>query len=215
MTMTNEELERELKDTQSQLKALRTTLQGDEELIAKWEAGKPNFPNIPEPSRGALAQIMNALDGQSVQMARVSKATDEIFTRIENRLAFTQRLEAFFGPMLQGKNPPLDGAQIADRGYVDEAVARLSRALREEFMNAVATARELTGNLLRQVATWDGKTTSAPIAAVIVADRLRWVYAREMARDAADKERVARPSRLQLLAHLVTGRPLPKNGATS
>jgi hypothetical protein len=54
---------------------------------------------------------------------------------IERQLAFTRKLEAFFGPMIAGKNPPLDGAQIATKAYVDEALARIAKVLRSEMAN--------------------------------------------------------------------------------
>lgn len=215
MTMeTIQELEAAHLDLVSQVKELRKLLLGDEELRAKWEAGKPNYPNIAEPHPGALASLNSALDGHDRVISRLLKASEEVVGRIETRLAFVTRLEAFFGPMLRDKNPPMDGAEIATRAYVDEGFARLSRALREEFTNMGERAREVCTSVLRQVGAWDGKASSVGLSANIVSDRLRWVYQRELQREQAEIDRSTRPSRLQLLVQLVTGRTPRKAAAT-
>jgi len=56
--------------------------------------------------------------------------------RFGMRLDFVDTLRAFFQPMLEGMQPPLDGARVATQGYVDEALRRFSGAIREEWSRA-------------------------------------------------------------------------------
>lgn len=189
---TIQEMEAAHLDLVSEVKELRKLLLGDEELRAKWEAGKPNYPNITEPPPGAIASMSGTMDNLSARIRAVASQSD--------------RLEAFFGPMLRDKHPPLDGAEIATRGYVDESMVRFSRAFREEITNAQHGARELAANLMRQLGGWNGKADAVVIAVATAVNRLNWTYTREVQRDAIERERNSRPSRLQLLVQLVTGR---------
>ncbi len=56
----------------------------------------------------------------------------ELPQRLDQRFEVLTRLAAFFGPMLANKTPPLDGAEVADKAYVDDGLARFSGAFRAE-----------------------------------------------------------------------------------
>jgi hypothetical protein len=78
-------------------------------------------------------------------MATLLASVQRVSERLE-RLApvepFLAKLEAFFGPMLAGKQPPLDGDEIATKGYVDAAITRLSSALSAKIRQAQVTLRD-------------------------------------------------------------------------
>jgi hypothetical protein len=67
--------------------------------------------------------------------AGVTRMLDQ-FASLQESLSFVARLRAFFGPMLVGKEPPLNGDDIATRAYVDAAVSRLSSALSGKIAEA-------------------------------------------------------------------------------
>jgi hypothetical protein len=79
-----------------------------------------------------LRKIDDTMDAQNELMQLLAERLAGEAAEIERQLAFTHKLEAFFGPLIAGKNPPLDGAQVASKAYVDDALARLARVLRSE-----------------------------------------------------------------------------------
>ena len=104
-----------------------------EDVNARLEALESTVEGL----RDTVAALAHALEAQQDDHARLVAILDTLPGRIE----FAQRLQAFFGPMLEGKTPPLDGEDVASRGYVDESIARLARALRREQAAAPATQR--------------------------------------------------------------------------
>jgi hypothetical protein len=98
-----------------------------------------------------LEKLILALE-ESAQGQRDALAMFEAYRKISNdrqkaaveALARVSKFEAFFGPLIAGKNPPLDGAQVASKAYVDDALARLARVLRSEREGAGATPGSLS-----------------------------------------------------------------------
>jgi hypothetical protein len=163
---------------------LEVLLLGDREKREIYETARKGHvtPNIPEPPPGVIALIDSTI-------AALSSKLDAHGMSLDKHASIAKQLSLFFGPMLAGKNPPLDGNLVADKQFVDDGLARLAGAIREE----VAPARAVVGDLLSlfKDETTDVKGRRERLVAVIrsVIDR-----------DKAERERAARPSRLQLLS---------------
>lgn len=198
MTKTFEELEAKVAALAGKVREIENMLLGDAELEAKWEAGKINYPNIPKPPPGALVAINTTLESVTTGQDEWRKMID---AKIYAELSFARRLEAFFGPMLAGKNPPLDGDQVATRGYVDDALQRLATRLRDGFSAATTLAGELLSiyNVAPDIAERAGKLRHA----------IQWLITAETEREREAVARANRPSRVQSLVYALTG----KNGA--
>lgn len=81
--------------------------------------------------RGAidgLAALSMLLEGDLAARERLTQVLDEL----PRQMAFGRDLFAFFGPLLAGKTPPLNGDDVATRAYVDAAIERLAQALRRQ-----------------------------------------------------------------------------------
>ena len=179
---------------------LEVALLGDREQLEIHETARRGnvTPNIPRPPPGVLDVMRASIDVVSKQVQALSESVDR-------RVEIATKLANFFGPMLADKNPPLDGETVASKGYVDEAVARFARAIRDE----VSEARALTGELLsimrheasepadrrKKLASWLGE-----------------VISRERVTQQTERARRGRPSRMQSLIHAITGQD-PKNGS--
>ena len=172
---------------------LEILLLGDRDKRQIYETAKKGnvWPNIVEPPPGALEIINTQLESLHEVLGAITKSLD---TRFE----IVTKLSAFFGPMLVGKNPPLDGNLIASKEYVDKGIERFAGAIREE----VALAKDLARSI---------KAAFGTIADA--ARELRWVYTREDQRRNEEAARAKRPSRVQSLIYAVTGHTPPKNGA--
>lgn len=70
------------------------------------------------------------------QLELVLRAMVLVKERVDHSTAEVDRLQKFFGPVIDGTNPPLDGAQVASKAYVDDALARLARVIRSEMAGA-------------------------------------------------------------------------------
>lgn len=112
---------------ESDIREIKTSIEGllgNQDAIATYDRVKSYTVGkmmLPRPSGGLVENLRN-------QMTRLK----EEMTSAEPTLKLARDLWAFFGPMLAGKNPPLDGAQIADRAYVDKTAERIAGALRDE-----------------------------------------------------------------------------------
>lgn len=73
----------------------------------------------------------------NVLLARVAAAMEDV----QQRLDGARRLDAFFAPVLAGKSPPLDGAEVATKAFVDDAIRRLAGSLRAELQRELASVR--------------------------------------------------------------------------
>ncbi len=199
-------LELELKETAKRLAELDKFLRGEPDLHAEWAENKRLgiCPNIPEPGRGVLATFETMLDrmneNANMLASKVASATQEHSLA----LGFVRKLEAFFGPLLQNKNPPLDGHQVADKAYVDDAVGRIARAIREEMTTAMDRSRlvnMLIGTLRPFRLQFQGLDDLASVA-----NTLSWLNQREMEREEQEAARAAQPSRLRAAIYALTGR---------
>lgn len=198
--LSNEELQNKLDDIDARITEIEILLLGDRKQRQIYKTAKKGHvtPNVVEPPPGALEVINKTLDSLNGSVAG-------FYEQLDKRFEIVTKLSAFFGPMLAGKNPPLDGNLIASKEYVDDGIARFARAIRDE----VSQAKTLTGELLSIFRS----------AAQDVDDRRRRLVAaithlitREQERELAEKARRERPSRVQSLIYAVTGQP-PKNGA--
>jgi len=184
----------------AQIAELEIKLLGDTKLREQWETARKNnvAPNIPEPAIGIITMLLNQHDAVTLMISDVS-----------TKLAFTKRLEAFFAPMMENKNPPLDGAQVATKAYVDEAIARIAGKIREE----IAQAREFVHYLLNDIKKWN-TTGDADDDLIIatplwgIAKRILYAYSWIVEREASEEATRNRPSRIALLRSAITGQPI-------
>lgn len=147
----------------------------------------------------AIEERMTAFDELAEIMQRdrhLHTKTSNLIADISKRLEFTRRLEAFFGPMLDGKNPPFDDQAIASKDFVTEAVTRLAAAHRSEWKDAVNFAKALAGSKIGKADT-GGNGATMPWWKDAVR-RINWMWQRE-------HERAHRPSRVKSLLHAITG----------
>lgn len=138
-----------------------------------------------------IAELTEAVGGQD---ALITKLTETLGTNLHVDASFLKKLNEFFGPMLEGKNPPLDGNQIATKDYVDKAIERIAAAIRQQIAQAI----ELTNGLVRQVAK------SQTVGGVL--DVITAMVSRDVARAQAEEEAARRPDRMKSLFHALTGR---------
>lgn len=203
-----------LVELKTAIATLKLRLFGDEEMRAKWEQAQktgtyPNYPGgdkIVEPAPGELDQIRGSVLALGAYVGSVdeeNKGLSELLTKLtktlgasDHNFTFLKKLEAFFGPLIEGKNPPLDGNQIATKGYVDNAVERIAGRIREQVNQAI----EVTNAIHRYVA--------APLNLVVdeIGKRIAFVIDREYARISAEERRRHQPSRVESLFHALTGR---------
>jgi hypothetical protein len=182
-----------------------------------------NFPlpageTFEEPPPGAIDAAINGLRDeirQALDVIRMdigatqqmSNRVVELLERTQKQLTFAQRLEAFFGPLLEGKTPPLDGAMIATREYVDAGIATFARSIRSEIRDATELLKAF-GRLT--IGSPDEKIDAAmhlPAGATLghrIAHRLSsmWGVTADKVRAALEP---APASRLDLLRALITG----------
>lgn len=198
---------------EARIRALEVLLQGDEPLRAEWAKQKALgvTPNIPEPPIGVLQAIENTFSVMQTKMGDLHTLLGRAADAVAVRPAFVAKLEAFFGPMLQGKNPPLDGHQIADKEYVDEAVRRVAGAIRSEVADSISFVQTLLQSFTR-IAEFGWKIGDTENTKIIRStQKLVWTWCRELAREAAEQAARNRPGRLQSLVYAVTGKV--SNGA--
>lgn len=208
MTKTFEELEAKVNALKDDVQTLQILLHGDLEKQEIFRKAKETntWPNIDEPPAGALDMI-------NVSLEHLSASIQSLQSQINQRTsptAFIAKLEAFFGPMLEGKNPPLDGNQIASRAYVDDAVARVAGVIRGELANARQGLRAESAaavDLARQIAI----TALGQSGWSMVASKLNWAVDREEMR----ARRENKPGRIAALVYAVTGLERPRNGVQS
>ena len=100
-----------------------TDLDARLEAIEKALLGGSDIP-------GSLASIDLSLTSLNAMMVMLKRDT-------EKKLEFSRRLESYFGPVIEGKNPPLDGEQVATKAYVDQALTRFAGVIRSEIASAV------------------------------------------------------------------------------
>jgi len=208
----------ELDTLTADLKSLRILLEGDTEQMEIFRKAKATntCPNVPEPPPGALEVISGTLATLSESFLKLSERVEER----DDAHPFVAKLEAFFGPMLENKNPPLDGNQIATKDYVDTALTRIARVLREEadtvrkglrteiiHTSMVDFLKQLTNSSLARMDPKRDNTASTWWTEAV--RRLEWMLSREEARF----EHENRPSRLASLVYAVTG--FEKNGVRS
>jgi hypothetical protein len=140
-------IDRGLAHTVSTFKAAIIELVGDREEIARWEKTRA-FAVLSGPERpsGGLAQkLLERIDRAEHAVAAARAEVDahgKDAVALSKRFAFVKDLEAFFGPLMAGKNPPLDGNQVASQGYVDASVARIAGAIREEIRSSLTELRD-------------------------------------------------------------------------
>lgn len=208
--------------TASDLKQLRAELFGDEEKKKAWHDAKTNarYPNFPlppgekfeEPPPGAIdravgdlrTELRVALDTMRMDIAASRGQADKVFElleRTQKQLQFAQRLEAFFGPMLEGKNPPLDGNEIASKGYVDDAVRRIAGAIRGEVVDAVGFFKAAAKWSIGTPGHNDDREGLTAITRLLHRLSMMWDREKETLRREAGSK-----SRLQSLYHALTGR---------
>jgi len=78
--------------------------------------------------------------GYSAMIDRAISAAKTMADRNKELVERVRRLEAFLAPAMDGTTPPMDGAVVATKAHVDQALDRLAGALRGEM--AVATDRQ-------------------------------------------------------------------------
>ena len=179
-------LHEELAQLKTRYGALEKQLLGDLELAAKYEAGKPNYPNIAKPPPGLLERIQNGLEAHDRAISDIRASGAKVHEK-------WLHLSAYFAPLIDGKNPPLDAEQVASKAFVDKSLATLAGALREERARdraELSSARKYVG---------------------IVADRIRQDLDAVMKVVYGNDKRKARRSRLAALVYALTGiRPRPE-----
>lgn len=216
---TNAELTAELATLRVQLGELRNRLWGDEELHAKWKRNKEMYvtPNIAEPPKGHLVLIEQLAGMISDKQHELATMFSSKWSKIEKHLEFVDRVSAWIGPVMDDPAfaPPLNGAQVASKRYVDDAVARIAGALREEasetkwFVQSVY--QSFKGMLEVAAVTWNMQPVDkarhrlAVIAEIAeqLAAMVRYV------REKRDEDREPGPlGRLKIAAkYFVSGRP--------
>lgn len=138
-----------------------------------------------------LSDLATAVSGQDALM---TKLTTTLESSLHVDATFLRKLNEFFGPMLEGKNPPLDGNQIATKDYVDKAVERIAAAIRQQIAQAI----ELTNEMVKRL----GVTRT--VGGVI--DAISRVVQREHEREVAEEAARNQPDRLKSLYYALTGR---------
>jgi hypothetical protein len=176
-----QEQDKRISELETKLAALEIMLVGDQEQIAKYEAGKANYPSMKEPPRGLLVELKLGVE-------RADKHNANWYQRYQELSEQLRKLWAFFAPILDGKNPPLDGEQMPTKAWVDKSLATLAGALRAEIEQISAEITSLGSGL---------KATSAAMEPLVV-DHVKRVE--------AERERANRPSRLEALRYVLTGR---------
>ncbi len=98
-------------------------------------------------------RLIGRVDALEIDGGVAKKIFEKLLSTPGER-SFNERLLAFFGPMIDGLNPPLDGAQVATKAFVDEGIARIARAIRGE-MGVISTVRR---DSIRKTASRGGAT---------------------------------------------------------
>jgi hypothetical protein len=129
-------------------------------------------------AKNAIEGLHTAVDNTDTL---IKKLTDTLGATEHVNFAFLKKLNAFFEPMLEGKNPPLDGNQVASKDYVDKALERLAGRIREQVAHAI----ELTSSITKHIATPSGLMEIGKRIAIVI-----------------DQP----PSRLGSLVHALTGK---------
>lgn len=152
---------------------IENLLCGDQDALAKWEQAVKTYvtPRGERPAPGLIEAT-----GASHQA---------LAGRIDALEAASRKYHAFLGDI---EKAPLDGISVATKAYVDEAVARIARAIREEAARAKPVFNEdnekaaaIARDLLR---SFEGRL--APN--VTIASAVRWLYDREQARVEKENE---------------------------
>lgn len=142
-----------LVDVQGELRDLKNRLFGDEQAMERYAENRRTYvtPNIPKPEPGVITNLQRSFQ-------QYDEAFRKVIELLVKRIEELEKIGEFFGPMLEGKTPPLDGAMIVSRREQDEALARLAGALRDEmseakhFVEALdQTFRDAAPSLLRRV----------------------------------------------------------------
>ncbi len=196
-------------DLRVRMRKLEVLIQGEPDLHEQWAKNKKLgiTPNIPEPSVGLVGVFESLIDRLNTRItetqATIAAHQRTVSEDVAGRFAFVRRLEAFFGPMLENKNPPLDGALVADKAYVDEAIARVARAIREEIVPSMTMASAIT---------WAFRPGHGMGKDVFVqfANKMRWLLDREAIR--AEREKRNLPWRIRSAVRALLGDP-PQAGA--
>lgn len=130
------------------LRALTVRLFGDEALRETWAANKAMYmaPNIPEPPQGYLQKREEKIVDLAYSIDSLQKLVDRGLTTIEKRMSFVDKVSAWIGPMMDDPKfaPPLGGAQIATKQYVDDGIERFASAIRSEVANAIEFVNRAT-----------------------------------------------------------------------
>lgn len=122
---------------EARIDALEAAHASFEARIADLEAA------VQEPLKTIAAALTLDQDtrAQSLEVLRRCQVhADELVQRAD----FARKLEAFFGPMLQTMTPPLNGDDVATRGYVDQACERLSGRLRDHVAKVADALTDAT-----------------------------------------------------------------------
>ena len=84
---------------------------------------------------GALEDAVSALATATPthEALELLQRTVVMLDDLKVRIDFTRRLEAFFGPLLQDKTPPLNGDEVPTKAWVDKSLERLASSLRAEM----------------------------------------------------------------------------------
>lgn len=194
-------------DLQGEIRDLRVRLFGDEDAEELYAENRRTYvtPNIPKPEPGMLASLTRHLTDQDDAFTKGIKA-------LVGRVEKLEQLRAFFAPMLENKNPPLDGALIASRQDLDDALTRIAGVLRDEMSAAVHFTAEITskfGAVTRERSTahpieWARQLVQLRTAHVIDKLEVMWKFVAE------EQTAKNQPSRLQLarraIATVIAGR---------
>jgi len=171
---------------------------------------------IPDQVETKIAYLLKSR-ADAWRVTDLERRVDEIsaaIERVERKVSFVARLEAFFGPLIEGKHPPLDGDQLASKAFVDNSLLTFARAIREEFARSAASLRHDYTSLhtsLRATTAEPAKVVNA-IRDVFngdaydVMNKLRWLVEVEAKRQAEELARRSQPSRLRSLFFALTGR---------
>lgn len=209
------------------LRELRLRLFGDEEMRAKWEKQQktgtyPNHPGgekIYDPELGELDRLrvqihslddrISSLTSAMADLAGAVSNNDDVFRRLEELLGtskinftFLKKLEAFFGPLLESREPPLDGEQIATKAYVDDAVQRFASRIRDQVSRSI----EVVNAIWQHVGEAMGSNRGLNVGAIEIAKAIAVLVQRERARIDAEEAAKNRPSRIGSLLYALTGR---------
>jgi hypothetical protein len=157
-----------------------------------------------------ITQLEGAFQSAPIDddVAVVAKQVMEVAAEATKYSKFVKNLEAFFGPMLEGKTPPLNGDDISTRKYVDESMARLSRVLREYIgdqlrMTPIAKPRpaEEIDDVMKKWRSANVRRVRMPV----INDDAEIAAARQRMGRGTPEPEVKRPSRLAALVFALTG----------